>query len=199
VAIRLGDLARARRHLEEALRLRPDSAVAHHNLALVHLESGGEARAIAHYEEALRLDPDYAAAHDSLGNVLANRGEIAAAVDHFAAVLRLEPGNAGVPAKLLVMEGRFRAAIERTPGDAEAHYFLGLVAAARGNPGEAAAHLRRALELARATGRDGLAAEVAARLERLGRTLDTRARRAGNQTLTGGTGTIRVWACLGVG
>lgn len=79
---------------QEALRLRPDYAMAHNNLgnALARLRRLDEA--IASHGEALRLYPDYALAHNSLGNALHALGRIGEAVASFREALRLKPDYA---------------------------------------------------------------------------------------------------------
>lgn len=55
----LGDLARARRHFNTAVRLAPGLAMAHHNLSLVLAADGLAAEALAASQRAVALDPRY--------------------------------------------------------------------------------------------------------------------------------------------
>jgi len=67
-----GRLPDAVAHCEEALRLKPDFAQAHNNLANVLAKLPGRmSEALAHFEEALRLDPNYVEAHSNFANALA--------------------------------------------------------------------------------------------------------------------------------
>ena len=59
----------------EAIRLKPDDAIAHNNLGLALDEQGKLDEAVAEYREAIRLKPDDAIAHDNLGIALADAGE----------------------------------------------------------------------------------------------------------------------------
>ena len=63
LAVQLSELpgreADAMRHLEEALRLRPDYAKAHNNLAVLYARQGRLDAARQHWERALQLDPHY--------------------------------------------------------------------------------------------------------------------------------------------
>jgi Tfp pilus assembly protein PilF len=61
-----GKLAEATEQLNEALRLNPNSAEAHHNLGLVLFASGKEEEGVAEFSAALRLKPDLTVARDSL-------------------------------------------------------------------------------------------------------------------------------------
>src|SRR5262249_52400309 len=56
--------------LRDAIRLRPDSDKAHHDLANALLAKGDLDGAIASFREALRLNPRYASAFDGLGVAL---------------------------------------------------------------------------------------------------------------------------------
>jgi Flp pilus assembly protein TadD len=53
-------------HLEEALRLRPDFAEAHNNLAVLYAGSGRLSDAISHLETALKLQPSFEDARKNL-------------------------------------------------------------------------------------------------------------------------------------
>jgi tetratricopeptide (TPR) repeat protein len=78
---------------EAALRIRPDYAEAHNNLAnLLSQIPGRVPDAIAQYEAALRLRPDYAEAHYDLGVVLSRLpGRLPEALSHLETALRLKP------------------------------------------------------------------------------------------------------------
>lgn len=158
--LKQGQLAAAASHLRAALRLRPDFALAHNNLGTVLLELEKPEEALTHYQEALQIEPDYASAHNNLGNLRANQGQIAVALVHFGEVLRIEPEHAEMPRKLESMAASFRQAGARRPDDPRFPYYLGLVAAARGESTEAATLFREALRLARTRGDAKLAREI---------------------------------------
>jgi tetratricopeptide (TPR) repeat protein len=58
------------RHFLEALRVRPDYAAAHNNLANVLLEQERLQEAIRHYSEALRIQPGFPEARHNLDKAL---------------------------------------------------------------------------------------------------------------------------------
>ena len=55
--------------MREAVRLKPDFAIAHFNLGCVLLEQAKRDEAMTHLREALRLKPDYAEAKKKLESV----------------------------------------------------------------------------------------------------------------------------------
>ena len=61
---------RAVQHLREAVRLKPDFAIAHFNLGCALVEQGQRDEAAQHLREALRLKPNYAEARKKLESVL---------------------------------------------------------------------------------------------------------------------------------
>ena len=79
----------------EAVRLEPDFAFAHNNLANRLREGGRLDAAIDHYRQALHVAPGFAMAHDNLGAALAMRGDLGEAIVHFREACRIDPGNAG--------------------------------------------------------------------------------------------------------
>jgi len=83
----------AQHQFAEALRLDPNSAKAHANLAGVLLQQMKLPEAELHYTEAIRLNPRYKNAHLRLSTILAAQGEFDRAKQHVSEVLRLDPGN----------------------------------------------------------------------------------------------------------
>ena len=75
----------------EVLKLRPDNAIAHNNLANVLLANGRVDEAIADYRQAIALAPDYADACNNLGTVFAGRGDLDGAVAQFRKALEIAP------------------------------------------------------------------------------------------------------------
>ena len=106
-------------HLERAVELRPDHAMAHLNLGNVRREQGRLADAARCYERASALNPNSAAPRINLANVLAEQGRWNAAVAAYRQALVLEPKHAEAQHRLgtaLMAQGKAAEAI--TPFEA---------------------------------------------------------------------------------
>ncbi len=116
----LGEREVAIRHLEEAVRVRPDFALALSDLGRLHFLNGDVERAVGFFDRAIAASPAPPQAHHNLGTVrLAQRN----------------PEDA---------EAHFRRALAEWPEFAEAHYGLGEALEARGESNDALRHYRRA-------------------------------------------------------
>ena len=126
---------------ETMLKVTPNDAELHDDVALLYLGMGMAANAVRHFEVSAALKPDSAPAQFNLGTALAQAGRLQASV------------------------AAFRAALERRPDYALAHGNLGRVLLAQNNVGEALKHLQEAVRLDPANPRSllGLAEALAAR------------------------------------
>lgn len=94
-----GRLEEAARHLEEALRLKPDGR-ARSYLAGILMRQGRLAQAEAHWREAVRLEPGDAGMRNGLGIALALQGRRREAGECFKQALRLDGSDVEVRANL---------------------------------------------------------------------------------------------------
>lgn len=92
----IADRQEALQEVQEALRLRPDFAEAHQNLALLLDHDGRTDEAVAHYRETLRLNPRDALTHYRLGCILKDADKDEEAAKEFSAACALEPNNSRV-------------------------------------------------------------------------------------------------------
>jgi tetratricopeptide (TPR) repeat protein len=105
----------------EAVRLRPDLAVAHKNLGNALSDLGKHDEAIAEYREAIRLKPDFAEAHCDLGGVLQQQGQFREALAGYRRGHELGSRRPGWPypsaewvrqaERMVVLESRLPAVI----------------------------------------------------------------------------------------
>ena len=121
--VQRGEDGEAARNLEEALRIRPQSAKTHYQCGLVQAKQKQYEKAVFHYREAVQLRPDYADAYNELGVALSKLGRLAEAAESFT------------------------AAIERNPRHAKAYNHRGIVWSAEGQSAAALHDYSRALEL----------------------------------------------------
>ena len=108
---------------ETMLRVTPNDAELHDDVALLYLAKGLVANAVRHFEVSAVLKPESAAAHFNLGTALAQMGRFEASVAAFRTSLKLRPDYA------------------------LAHGNLGRVLLAQGNQAEAMKHLQEAVRL----------------------------------------------------
>ncbi len=89
---RRGRVDEARRHLQAAVELAPDSAQIHVGLGFVHGESGDMTAAMGEFNRALELDPLHVEAHFYLANALDESGRLGESAEQYREVSRLQPG-----------------------------------------------------------------------------------------------------------
>jgi tetratricopeptide (TPR) repeat protein len=155
-----GRTAEAIAQYERALKLKPDLAEVHSNLANALAKDPGRLdEAIAQYEEALRLKPVDAKARNNLGNLLIKLpGRINEAIAQFQEAVRIDPDMAAAHNNLgnaFNGQGRtddaiaqFKEALRLKPNSAEAHSNLGnAFARAPGHLDEAISQYEEALRL----------------------------------------------------
>jgi tetratricopeptide (TPR) repeat protein/type IV secretory pathway VirB2 component (pilin) len=141
----------------QALRVNPDSFVAHTNLGQVLRGAGRHEEAIAHFKDAWRLWPGYYLAPFNIGNTLLDLDRKEEALAYYREAVRIWPAfpdghhNAGVVLERL---GRNAEALEEyrrsLPGSSMpdlALFALGVVSAKLGQPEAAVEYYRNALRL----------------------------------------------------
>ncbi len=153
-----GDLDRARQEFAEALRLEPQRAEAHYNLANIFFRQGNLKAAEAGYREAIRLNPHYESAHLALGLIYERRGEGVEAEKKYREVVLNLPFSP-LPylnlARLFLMEEKPQEAIkiltqglEQTEGRWEFYLYLGLAHTKSRETAKAIAALEKGVETA---------------------------------------------------
>ena len=153
--IQLGRASEAVGPLQQALRIKPDSADAHNNLGNALLQLGRLPEAVAHYQQAVQCRPDFAEAQSNLGSALLQSGGAAQALAPLEEAVRIKPDLSQAQNNLgnaLLQLGRlpeavthFQQAVRFKPDFAEAQNNLGVVLVRLGRPSEAIIHLEQAL------------------------------------------------------
>jgi tetratricopeptide (TPR) repeat protein len=134
-------LDNARKHYEQAVKLKPDYPEAINNLGTVYYARKSFRRAIVYYKRALKLSPESASIYSNLGTAYFARKQYAEATDAFQTALKLDPevfehhSSYGV----LLQE---RSVEER----AKFHYYVAKMYAKDGRNELAIQYLRKALE-----------------------------------------------------
>jgi tetratricopeptide (TPR) repeat protein len=146
------------------VRYTPDLAWWHFDRGAAYARIGDHAASAEEYRKVLEVKPDYIDALVNLGAALAGQGRVDEGVEYYQRALEVAPGNAEVRAKydaFLAAFGRgggasgtslrtseeYARAVQATPNDADAHFYLGLALAQEGKANEAIAAFGEAIRL----------------------------------------------------
>jgi serine/threonine-protein kinase len=151
-------LAEAEEADREAIRLRPDNAMAHFSLGFALYMQGKLDQAIEEYRTAIRIQPETAEFHDTLCELFGRQGKLNEATEEYLTAIRIQPSFANVYntyGDMLFWVRRdfqaaateFRKAIARKPDNAIYHNNLGLALQRLGRPDEALVEYRTASNL----------------------------------------------------
>jgi tetratricopeptide (TPR) repeat protein len=170
-----GQLDKAIVSYHEALGIM-DSAIVHNNLGMALRDKGLPDKAIERYRQAIRLDKNFAEPHENLAHILKAKGLVDEAIGEFRAAISLMKAYAQAHpdlgptarrkrnealakaltnlANLVETQGHHddsiracREAIDLDPHCAGAYVNLGAALRARGNPDEAIAEYRKAIQI----------------------------------------------------
>jgi protein O-mannosyl-transferase len=176
-----GSVDEAIAHFEKAVQLNPGYGEAQNNLGYAILLKGNVNAAINHFQTALQINPRHVEAHINLGTALLQKGNVDEAIAHYQTALQLNPDSPdalndlawvlATSPQAAVRNGDRAVALARradqlTGGRNPA--ILRTLAAAyaeAGQFGNARQTAGSAMELARAAGRQDLAAELAGALK----------------------------------
>jgi len=147
---------------ETMLRVAPNDAELHDDVALLYLGSGRTKDAVRHFRASVDIRPDSPQAHYNLGTALTLAGDMAAAVAEYERAIGLKPDYAKAYSNLgdaLTAQGkldeagrRYLQAIKSDPTLPEARNNLGAVLMAKGESEAARTHFQEALRLRPAYG-----------------------------------------------
>ncbi len=121
---------------KQAIRIKPDLALAHLNLGVAYGELGRYQDAIESYKQVIRINPDYAEAHLNLGVAYGELGRYQDAIESYKQAIGINPDLADAHNNLGVAYGKlgryqdaiesFKQAIRINPDFADAHSNLGI-------------------------------------------------------------------------
>lgn len=167
--------------LTAAVKIKPDFTEARRMLAAVFAASGRIPDAIEQYEQALRLDPNDAETEMNLGRVMLNAGRWRDALAHFDVAWRLAPDNPGICVDFALVLARLqptqggdpmraldlaqRACQLTANREAVCVDAVAVAYASAGRYDQAIDAAEKALALARNSGQDALAADIAGQLQ----------------------------------
>jgi protein O-mannosyl-transferase len=149
------------RQFQAALRLNPDFAPAHNELATTLGQKGQLDEAIRQFQEAIRIEPGYTLVHFNLGNAFLEKGQTDDAIREYREALRrklrMSLGDPNLHNNLglaLARKGQtdeaidqYQEALRLAPDDPDIHYNLGLALGGKGQIDEAIRQLQEALRL----------------------------------------------------
>ena len=147
-----GDARAAAAEFSEAIRIRPEWAVAHYGLGAADHDLGNDAVAKPELRRAIELEPGNMAVRKYLAAILLNEGDANGAIEQYRAIpgadVRLPLGRAylqaGHPDQAIE---QIRKYVTAKPGDSEARYYLGVALGQEGQLDAALAEFRRAIAL----------------------------------------------------
>lgn len=146
----------AKRHYNEALRLKKPYPEARNNLGHLLFQQGLFHEAAEHLQKAVREDPEHVDAHYNLGNCYVQMDRLTDAVSHFKQVLQLRPDHLGANHNLGIAltalkdfaqaKPYLQNVLARTPEDVDALFHLGIIEASLGNLNDAIAHYQHTIK-----------------------------------------------------
>ena len=171
-----GMYANAETLWQATLARNPDSWLAHNNLGTILRQEGRVDEAITHYQEALKIMPGNESVHFNLAKASYQKGKVDQAIAQFQLALQLEPADMEAQNNLAWLLATAPQASLRN-GDKAVQLarqanelaggknpvILGTLAAAfaeTGRFGDAVRNAQKAIELARAAGRQDLAGKL---------------------------------------
>jgi protein O-mannosyl-transferase len=147
LADRKGDTADAIAHYEQALKMYPDFAVGHVNLARQLAKNGNFDAAMVHLRRSLELTPDSAAVYGTLAVVQAQQGKTDEAIASFRQGLAIDPNLFMLHADLALLLARrdefdeaiahYRRVIEIEPGAFHTYFQIAQMLRKQGKMSEA--------------------------------------------------------------
>jgi tetratricopeptide (TPR) repeat protein len=177
-----GNVDEAITQYQTALQISPKDAQVHNHLGIALRQKGRVDEAITQYQSALQISPKDAQVQNNLGTALVQKGRAAEALSHYQEALQIDPANAKVQNNLAwllatcadasLRNGAKAVELARHANELSGGadpVLLGTLAAAFAEAGrfsDATQTAQKAMELARAAGRQDLVEELQGKLNR---------------------------------
>jgi Flp pilus assembly protein TadD len=81
-------------HYQQALQIEPDNVLVRNNLGYALLQEGKVDEAISQYQRVVQITPNFAEAHYKLANALIQKGRVDEAITQFQLALQIKPDYA---------------------------------------------------------------------------------------------------------
>lgn len=144
-------------HLQESLRIKPQSIEALNNMGVLRGRRGDAEGAIADFSKALEIWPDSFQTRINLGYILLKTGKLDESLHQYREALRIAPGNPNAhqgygaalsgAGKLEEALAEFNKALRLEPGNAKTHNSIGIVMARKGDIPNAIYHFQKAVSI----------------------------------------------------
>ena len=141
----------------QALKINPNDAEAHNNLAIAYQAQGKLDEAIREYREALKINPNYAGAHYNLAVAYQAQGKLDEAIREYREALKINPNYANAHYNLGITyhaQGKldeaireYQEALKTDTNDTDTYYNLGSAYQDQGKLDEAVREYREALKI----------------------------------------------------
>lgn len=151
----MGEYKTCQYWLEKALKIAPNSAQLHNNLANALKHQDKIDQAIDHYRQAITLEPDNAAAHHNLAVLYQQQEQPGKALKHYQKATNIKPDYVKARyhlALLLIRQNNptqalseLNMVIEKDPSHAQAYYHLGQLYHEQGDLDKAVYHYKQCL------------------------------------------------------
>jgi protein O-mannosyl-transferase len=182
VLLAKGRVDKASTQFQSALQIKPDYVEAHYNLGVALDQKGRVDEAITQFQKALEIEPDNAKAHLNLGNALQQKGRADEAIAHYQRALQIKPADPAIQNNLAwflatcpkaSLRNGHKAVELAQQADAVAGgknpiilHTLAAAFAEAGRFGDAVRSDQKAIELARAAGRQDMVEQFNGELRR---------------------------------
>ncbi len=173
---RAGNADKALSYYQKALAIQPDNWDIQNNIGTLLADQGKLEEALAYLQSVVKAQPRLGGSCFNLGSVLFRLGKVDEAVSYLQKAAEYEPSDNEIRQALdqamslqrqLALDLEiYQAKLKAAPQDPAVHLKLGQILERQGKPKEAMSHYHKAIEQARAAGKQDLVREIEQRLSK---------------------------------